>query len=130
MIARGPASSGSYRTSSRHSRARMPTPIPIGSWVTEATEGPAVMTPPLRRRSVSSAGVTSSAEDQQFTSVDIGGVSLRKHDALASRPARFAATLPTIATLWFLRAGRGPSDLVDLRTTMRVGPLYQPRESS
>src|SRR4051812_4978608 len=63
----------------------MPTPIPIGSLVTEATKVSAEMTPLLRKRSVSSAGVTSSAEDQQLASVGIGGVSLKKHDARRRR---------------------------------------------
>jgi hypothetical protein len=39
------------------------------------------MTPPLRKRSVSRPGVTSSAEDQQSSSVDIGVVFLTNDDA-------------------------------------------------
>src|SRR4051794_23983112 len=54
------------------------------------------MTPPLRKRSVSSAGVTSSAEDQQLALVGIGGLSLRKPDARWRRgPARSAVGTAT-----------------------------------
>jgi hypothetical protein len=67
------------------------------------------MTPPLRKRSVSRPGVTSSAEDQQSSSVDIGVVFLT--NSRFPRIPRLKKRAPRLHTPGCVRSGerrRGP----------------------